>query len=305
MILRQDLPLSRLLHFVANRIVLFFLIDILIAVGYVFYDVKWIAIPELPVGLIGTGLTIFLGFRIKAAYDRWWEARILWGAMVNWARSMARRCEIYTSSAIEREEEDRIRAYQRQFTYWLIAYVYALRSHLRRHESLAELEQWIGEEGTARLRNQKNVPVAILRELGRMANEAFRQGWIDSYRLTSIEDGLAEITNVQGGCERIKNTPIPRQFDYFPRLFTNAYCMLLPIGLVSSLGLLTPVASSLVAFMFLSLESFGSHIETPFENTINDIPMTALARTIEIDLKQGLGENRIPAPMQPVGGFLF
>jgi ion channel-forming bestrophin family protein len=166
LIVRQDLPLSRLLHFVANRIVLFFLIDILISVAYVIYGVKWVAIPELPVALIGTGLTIFLGFRIKAAYDRWWEARILWGGLVNWSRSMARRCQIFTSQAVDLEEEESIRGFQQQFVYWLIAYVYALRSHLREHDPLFELKQWIGEEGTAQLQDQQNIPAAILVELG-------------------------------------------------------------------------------------------------------------------------------------------
>jgi putative membrane protein len=78
-----------------------------------------------------------------------------------------------------------------------------------------------------------------------------------------------------------------------------------PLGLVADLGILTPLVSSLIAFMLLSLESFGNHIENPFENTINDVPMSALSRTIEINLKQGLGERQVPEPLKPVEGFLF
>lgn len=305
MIVRKTLPLSRLLHFVANRILLFFLFDIGVAVAFVVYGVKWLSIPEIPLSLVGAALTVFLAFRIKAAYDRWWEARILWGGLVNWSRTLARRTQILTSSATGAEEQGQIRAFHQRMTYWQIAYVHALRSFLRGHNSVPELSAWLSPEDLSYLKTQNNVPAAMLLEMGRMAQHAYQQGWMDEFRLIAIEEALGEITSIQGGCERIKNTPVPRQFDYFPRLFINAYCLMLPIGLVADLKLLTPVASSLIAFMLVSLESFGSHIENPFENSINDVPMTALARTIEINLKQGLNERQVPAPLQPVEGFLF
>ncbi|MFL6465889.1 MAG: bestrophin family protein [Bryobacteraceae bacterium] len=305
MIVRRKLPLSRILHFVANRIVLFFAIDVAIAVGYVLYGQKWLAIPNLPLSLAGAALTIFLGFRIKAAYDRWWEARILWGALVNWSRTLARRCQIFPSFATSAEEREQVEEFQGKMTYWQIAFVNALRCHLRKHDSLDELGQWLTPEAIEELRRYENVPMGIQLKMGHLLRNAFQQGWLDDYRFVSIEEALAEMTNVQGACERIKNTPFPRQFDYFPRLFTNVFCFMMPLGLVADLGILTPLASSLIAFMLLSLESFGSHLEDPFENTINDVPMSALSRSIEINLKQGLGERQVPEPLKPVEGFLF
>lgn len=305
MIVRQNLPLSRFTTFVAKRILIFLAIDVAIAVAYVVYGQQWLSLPNLPLSLAGAALTIFLGFRIKAAYDRWWEARMLWGALVNWSRSLARRCQIFTSAATSWEEEQAMAHFTNRMTYWQIAFVHALRSHLREHNALADLPQWLTEEEIEALSGIDNVPVAIQLQMGKLLREAFQRGWMDEFRFVAIEQALAEITNVQGACERIKNTPFPRQFAYFPRVFTNVFCLMTPIGLVASLGLLTPLASSLIAFMLLSLESFGSHLENPFENTINDIPMSALARAIEINLKQGLGERNAPKPLAPVEGFLF
>ncbi len=304
MIIRENLPLTRTFYFVANRVFLFFAIDIAITLGYTVYHQEWLSIPQLPLGLAGAALTVFLAFRIKAAYDRWWEARTLWGGLVNWSRTLARRCQILPSSDSS-EGEKAAQAFQQRMTYLQIAYVNALRCHLRKHDCFGELPRWLDKQDIETLRQYENVPLGIQLLMGHLAKEAFQSGCLDAFRLLSIEQALAEITNVQGACERIKNTPFPRQFDHFPKMFTNVFCLLTPIGLVANLGLLTPVASSLICFMLLSLESFGRHLESPFENTINDIPMSALSRMIEINLKQGLGERRLPEPLKPVEGFLF
>ena len=304
-IVRRNLPLNRITHFVTKRFLIFFAIDVALVIAYSGYGQTWLSLPNLPLSLAGAALTIFLGFRIKAAYDRWWEARTLWGALVNWSRSLARRCQMFPSSATSWEEQHDISEFKHQMTYWQIAFVHALRSHLRGHNAISELPQWLKPEQIASLEGIDNVPMAILLQMGKLVREAFGRGWIDEFRFVSMEEAMAEITNVQGACERIKNTPVPRQFDYFPRMFTNVFCVMTPIGLVADLGVLTPLASSLITFMLLSLESFGSDIENPFENTINDVPISALARTIEINLKQGLGEENVPEPLSPVEGFLF
>jgi putative membrane protein len=111
--------------------------------------------------------------------------------------------------------------------------------------------------------------------------------------------------NAQGGAERIKNTPLPKQYDYYPQLFVTMYCILLPLGMVASLKLLTPIGSTLVGFMFLALDQIGRDLEAPFENDEHDVPITAISRTIEINLKQLLGERELPEPVKPVYGVLW
>lgn len=116
---------------------------------------------------------------------------------------------------------------------------------------------------------------------------------------------MVDMANAQGGMERIKNTPLPRQYTFYPRFFVHLFCVLLPLGLVESLGLYTPLASTVVGLMLLVMEQIGDDIQDPFENTPNDVPLNAICRTIEIDLLQAIGELDVPKPLQPVGDVLW
>ena len=111
--------------------------------------------------------------------------------------------------------------------------------------------------------------------------------------------------NAQGGTERIKNTPMPRQYDYYPQLFITLYCILLPLGMVESLRLMTPIGSTLVGFMFLALDQIGRDLEAPFENDEHDVPLTSLSKSIEINLRQLLGDTELPDPVKPLYGVLW
>jgi putative membrane protein len=110
---------------------------------------------------------------------------------------------------------------------------------------------------------------------------------------------------VQGACERIKNTPLPRQYDYLPRVLIGIYCVLLPFGLVEGMKMLTPISSTLVSFIFIALDTVGRDVEDPFENTVHDTPMSTLTRNIEINLRQNLGDETIPVEVRPVDGFSY
>jgi putative membrane protein len=186
-----------------------------------------------------------------------------------------------------------------------IAYVHALRCHLRGQNPFPELQPTLPPDDISRLRSQRNVPLALLLQMGQVLRQLYDHGRLDSYRFTALDRTLVEICNVQGACERIKNTPLPRQYEYVPRVLVGMFCLLLPFGMVEGLGLLTPLLSTLVSFIFLSLESIGRDIENPFENTVHDTPMTSLSRTIEINLRQHLGDRQLPAELGPVEGFVY
>lgn len=186
-----------------------------------------------------------------------------------------------------------------------IAFVHSLRCHLRGQNPYPELISLLPEEMVASLRHQRNVPAAILIHMGQALKEAFHRGWLDSIRFAAIDETLSQLTNIQGACERIKNTPLPRQYDYFPRLLVNFFCLLLPFGFVEGLALATPIASTFVSFTFIVLDTIGRDIETPFANTVHDTPMTSLSRTIEINLRQHIGDTDLPAEVHPVAGFMY
>jgi ion channel-forming bestrophin family protein len=128
---------------------------------------------------------------------------------------------------------------------------------------------------------------------------------VDMAQWRAMDESLNDLIDAQGGSEKIKNTPMPRQYDYLPQIFVHMYCILLPLALVSSLGWLTPLGSTLVGFIFLALDKSGRDVEDPFDNRVHDIPLTAMCRTIEINLRQILGETEIPPDAKPVDGVLW
>jgi putative membrane protein len=131
------------------------------------------------------------------------------------------------------------------------------------------------------------------------------RGWIDIAHWRAMDGSLDDLLDAQGGAERIKNTPMPKQYDHFPQLFVQIYCMLLPLALVTSMGWFTPLGSTLVGFIFLALDKIGRDLEDPFENSIYDVPLTAITNTIEINLRQLLGETTLPPPQIPIHDVLW
>ena len=282
----------------SRKLGLLLIFDISVTAMYVFAGAEGLAVSSLPLGMVGSALSIFLAFRTKSAYDRWWEARTLWGGLVNSSRTVARQSLTLIDGG------DHTRPLRRQLVVLQICYVHALRCHLRNQSPYPELRPHLDAETMSFLRLHRNVPSALLFRMSQLLRQAFERQWLDAYRWTAIDRTLTELTDIQGGCERIKNTPLPKQYDYFPRLLVTFFCLLLPFGLVEGLRLLTPIASTSLSFIFITLDRIGREIETPFDNTVHDTPMTSLSRTIEINLRQLLGEEH-PREVHPVAGFVY
>jgi putative membrane protein len=294
MIVPGRASLGHILRYVGRPLLVLFAWDVLVTAVYLFFAQYWIHFPELPLTLLGSAVAVYLSFRNTAAYARWWEGRILWGAMVNYSRSFARECRTLLG-------EGRTALYH-ELVHRHIAYVHALRLHLRRQLPWDELEPRLAADEVARLRGIANVPNGILE---RTAEMVARDGGLDSMRLIGFERTFSELSNAQGGMERIKNTPLPQQYATYPALFTHAFCLLLPLGLVETLGIYTPLGSTAVGFLFLALLQIGNDMQNPFENTENDVPLTTITRAIEIDLREGLGETHDLQPVKPVRGELW
>jgi putative membrane protein len=301
MIIRDHLPWTRVWPELSHKLGLLLIFDITITALYVFAGAESLSVSSLPLSMVGAALSIFLAFRTKSAYDRWWEARTLWGGLVNTSRTIAR--QALTLMRAEGPSHD-LAAAQRRLIVLQICYVHALRCHLRQQNPFPELRSRLDRETLDSLRMHKNVPSALLLCMGHLLRQVFDRQWLDSYRWTTMDRTLTELTDIQGGCERIKNTPLPKQYDYFPRVLVTFFCLLLPFGLVEGLGLLTPIASTSLSLIFITLDRIGRDIETPFENTVHDTPMTSLSRTIEINLRQLMGESH-PREVHPVAGFVY
>lgn len=263
--------------------------------------VEQLNITMLPFTLIGLALSIFLGFRNNACYDRWWEARKLWGRLINTTRSLAR--QTLTLLQVE-DDEPGVRDFKVEMVRRVIGYAYGLKYHLRTEISLQAVTPWIPEEEAAGLSEESNVPYALLQRMGERYREAWKKGWIDTYHLRIFEETLTILTDIQGGCERIKNTPVPLSYTILTHRLVAIYCLALPFGLASQVGHLTPLVVLFISYAFMGLDDVGTQLEDPFELDPNDLPLAALARTIEINLLQRIGEPTLPPPAEAIDGIL-
>ena len=224
--------------------------------------------------------------------------------MINNSRSLARQVTTVMMPLSDAEAPE-LKVMQRRLVYHEIAYVIALRQHLRGLEPWEELVPLLSERELSELRDEKNVPLAIQQQMGALLRHCQVRGWIDFAHWRALDNNLDDLVDAQGGAERIKNTPMPTQYDYFPQLFVQMYCVLLPLALVTAMGWFTPLGSTLVGFMFLALDKIGRDLEDPFENTIYDVPLTAITTTIEVNLRELLRETVLPEAKKPVRGVLW
>ena len=161
------------------------------------------SLTQTPFTLVGLALSIFLGFRNNACYDRWWEARRLWGALINTTRSLAR--QILTLPKAPEADAEALRALQERFVYGVIGFAVALKLHLRAEGSFNDLQTLLPRPLWESLLRERNAPNAVSHWLGAQVQEAAARGWLHPIHQDTLERGLTELTNIQGGCERIKN----------------------------------------------------------------------------------------------------
>jgi putative membrane protein len=304
MIVPRTRQIKMMLLYVGKPLLRLVLYDIAVVVAYKVLHWDWVALPHIPLALYGSAIGIIVAFRNQSAYARWWEARTLWGALVNNSRSWARQVTTLMMPLSDAEAGE-LKAVQRRLVYHQIAYMHALRQQLRGLEPWAELVPLLSEQELSNLRDEKNVPLAIQQQMGVLLRECQLRGWIDMMHWRALDANLDDLVDAQGGAERIKNTPMPKQYDYFPQLFVQMYCIMLPLALVTDMGWYTPLGSTLVGFMFLALDKIGRDLEDPFENTVYDLPLTSITTTIEVNLRQLLGETALPKPQVPVHGVLW
>jgi putative membrane protein len=298
-----------MVEYVGMPLLLLAAFDAVVVLAYKVLHWDWVALPHIPLALYGSAIGIILAFRNNSAYSRWWEGRTLWGSVVNNSRSWGRQVVTGMRAQVSSEAAE-LKQAQRQLVYYQIAYVHALRQHLRQLDPWAEIAPILEQAGSGAedlelLKIQKNVPLALQIKMGAMLDDCLERGWMDPMQWRALDESLNDLADAQGGAERIKNTPMPKQYDYFPQLFVQIYCVLLPLALVTTMGWFTPLGSTLVGFIFLALDKIGRDLEDPFDNTIYDVPMTSISTGIEVNLRQILGEAEVPEPVKPVAGVLW
>lgn len=267
----------------------------------------YLAFPASDISVLGIAVAILLGFRNNEAYNRYWEARTAWGDLINYSRNFTSQVMGYIHIPVKQDQKlQNLSEIHSELIYRHLAFLNTLRLQLRQEKTWDELKLFLSDSEFKELNNAVNKATQLnhwqslrLRELytsGYIGQEAYVYGL-----MVSIKDFYA----AQGRCERIKSTPLPRQYGYFTKAFVWVFILMLPFGLVQHLGWVTLPIYFILASIFMTTELIGSRTEEPFGQKIEDISMSSICRNIEIDLRQQLGESSIPAPLEPKDGILM
>jgi putative membrane protein len=354
MYLRRNYSLKIMLSWTWSSIVFFLGIAAVPVVLYDIFNWKWLNLPWLPIGLVGTALAFITGFKNNAAYDRAWEARKIYGAIVNSSRRLLVMMNDYITPEFAKEEvtESELFEVRKQVAYYHIAWLTALRHALRQEKpweaammqkmdvklrnlyqvcefiSTAEedLKGYLNNGDHAYVVSKSNKTTACMKLQSNYLQHLKLKGYLESFRHMQMQHILGELLESQGRAERIKNYPYPRQFATMNNYLLWVFVMLLPFGVMGEferIGNAIAITASSSDFMqwfhnhfvwlaipfsvtiswiFYTLERVGDVTENPFVGLANDVPITTISRSIEIEMLELIGENAksIPSPVQPV-----
>ncbi len=332
-------PIRIVLQFSLATILLLTIWSSVVVVFFQVFNFKFLMIPFLPISLVGTALSFYLGFKTNASYDRVWEARKNWGGIVNDSRTWSTMLNSYLSVSNElQNKSSEIQKIKIDLTNRHIAWLYAHKFYLRhKHQpwehreefnneyremyqkdfSIAtelgsDLSRYLDKEEIDHIKSTANPAAQILNNQAKALNHLHNKGIIELFRLIEFQNQLGKLFENQGKNERIKNFPYPRQYSMMVGLSITIFCLLLPFGLLAEMNKqgdvfvwLTIPFSVLVSLIFYYMHITSEYSENPFEGLIYDVPITNITRNIEIDMLQMIGVEDIPKPIAPKDGVLM
>ena len=288
MLLKENIPLTYMVAKIKKELILVTIYATLIAVVYNNFHITRISIPIAVPTILGTVISLLLAFKSNQAYDRWWEARTLWGAIVNDSRSFTRQLLTFVDNPYGEAEQ---KAFCEKLANRQIAWCYSLSRHLRKEDPRAGLEKYLSADDMEHIKRFDNVPVALLELQGMDIRNAYKLGWINEFQQVALDETLTRFSNQMGGCERIKNTIFPATYSVYIHFSVCLFVLLLPFGLIEFFGVVEVPLVIAIASSFFLIESMAIHLQDPFENKPTDTPTTTISRTIERDIKQMLKDN--------------
>ncbi|MBR9860586.1 hypothetical protein GYB22_07510 [bacterium] len=301
---------------------------LLIAIISVLMDVQ-ISLPWQPVSVIGIAVAFYLGFKNNSSYDRTWEARKIWGSIVNNSRT-------FSAAAVSFIQGEKAADYQKELIYRHVAWLTALRHQLRLSRTWEhvderlnghyvpticedynnkldnELARYISAEEIQELKMHSNRATQIMRKQSQRLQKMRNEGYFDDFRHMELHVLVGKFYDDQGKSERIKNFPFPRQYASKAYWLTIVFAVFVPFGLMDIFKdhadwsfWIGPAVSGIIIWIFFLMEMIGDYSENPFEGTYNDVPITSIAVGIEIDIREMIKDDNIPQPMQEKKGFLM
>lgn len=296
MLINTKIPVSYLFNKVKYEI--FYVLIIGTLVHYVTTQFENI-IPVMPItvpAFIGTAISVILSFKLSQSYDRWWEARKIWGSIVNDSRSFV----LQLQSFVARENQNEVK----EIAFRHIAWCYSLGQSLRGLDPVENLTNLISKEDLEEIEKQSNKPLALLQLNTLQILELKEKRAISIFSQIQINNTLINFSNAMGMAERIKNTVFPVTYRIFLHFFIYIFIVTLSIALRDIKSYFEIPLLLTISTMFFLLERSATHMQDPFRNRPTDTPMTAIARTIEINIKELLKESDVPKPQQPEKFYL-
>lgn len=297
MLLDRKIPLRYILNKIKFEMV--YVLLIVLAVHYVTTRYRFY-LPDMPLTIpvfLGTAISILLSFKLNQSYDRWWEARKIWGAIVNDSRSFIMQLQSLTNGMEP--------ATLKKFAYRQIAWCYALGETLRGKDALQHIQKYVTEEELATITKHSNKPLALLYlhnlEIARLKQQAI----VDPYTLVQLNNTLVKFTDWQGMAERIKGTVFPSTYRKFLHFIIYLFVVTLSIALRDIPSVFEIPLLMLISAAFFLLERSATHLQDPFSNKPTDTAMTSIARNIEINLKQIIDDPEVPEPLSPSKYYLM
>ncbi|WP_339880029.1 bestrophin family ion channel [uncultured Algoriphagus sp.] len=342
MITKKNLGLKSIYEFAGHHII--WLTGWMLIVTSLYYFTQWdfLSIPWLPLSLIGTAVAFYVGFKNNEAYDRLWEARKIWGAIVNNSRMLSTMIKNFKSSDDSTLSELELAAIKKQFVYRHIAYLYQIREqlikptvweHVRLRWNFGKYNQarqnrifsffqndlneikdlkYLSKDEIKSLESFANKATQLLDKQTEIVQQLFQVNHINLMQQMELQRAINSFYDEQGKAERIKNFPFPRHYGSFSFVFVCIFVFLLPFGIVGEMKLLgegmiwmsIPIGV-IVGWVYIVMELIGDYSENPFEGLYNDIPMLSICRMIEIDMLQMMGQTNVPNPITSKNDILM
>jgi len=301
MLLRKNIPIKYIFGKIKIELIVITLYAGAVALSHTYFDLSHISLPFSVPMIMGTVISLLLGFRSNQAYDRWWEARTIWGAIVNDSRTLTRQIKTLSKEAYQGEE---LFFFKQRFIKRQIAWCYSLNQNLRNQDSIKGLDKYMIKRDLQHLKNYSNAPFAILELHGNDIQQAMDNGWINAYQQVEIDKTLTRLTDAMGKCERIKNTVFPATYSLYIHISLIVFFVLLPFSMIEVFGVIFFIPALIaIATVFFLIEKMAIHLQDPFENKPTDTPMTAICNNIERDLKQAINETYLNEPVKVKNAF--
>ncbi|MBX2962290.1 MAG: hypothetical protein KF687_07245 [Cyclobacteriaceae bacterium] len=289
MLLRKDIPLKYVVGKIRFEFIFVSVYAMAFGLIHNYLSINSITIPIAVPAIVGTIISLLLAFRSNQAYDRWWEARIIWGAIVNDSRTLVRQVlTFYKDSEHSKEAMD----FKTRFALRQSAWCYSLGNFLRNHDQLMPIKRFLTDEEYRYVSRHKHVPNALLMLHGRDIRRALQEEKINSYQQVEIDQTISRLCDAMGKCERIKNTIFPTTYSLYIHFALYLFVLLLPFGLTEYFGFIEAPLVITISSVFFLIEKMAIHLQDPFENKPTDTPVTTIARSIEITLRHMVSEHR-------------